>query len=37
MIRREDVYKIGKLGKPHRVKGEINFAITEHVIERLDE
>jgi Predicted membrane-associated Zn-dependent proteases 1 len=25
MIRREEVYKIGKLGKPHGVKGEISF------------
>ena len=27
MIRRDEVYKIGKLGKPHGVKGEITFAL----------
>ena len=36
MIRRDDVYKIGKLGKPHGVKGEITFAITDDVLDRVD-
>ena len=36
MIRRDDVYKIGKLGKPHGVKGEISFAITDDVFDRVD-
>ena len=36
MIRRDDVYKIGKLGKPHGVKGEITFAITDDVFDRDD-
>ena len=36
MIRRDDVYKIGKLGKPHGVKGEITFAITDDVFDRVD-
>ncbi len=36
MIRREEVYKIGKLGKPHGVKGEITFAITDDVFDRVD-
>lgn len=29
MIRKEDVYKIGVLGKPHGVRGEINFNFTD--------
>ena len=37
MIRRDEVYKIGKLGKPHGVKGEITFAITDDVFDRVDE
>ena len=36
MIRRDDVYKIGKLGKPHGVKGEITFAISDDVFDRVD-
>ena len=36
MIRQDDVYKIGKLGKPHGVKGEITFAITDDVFDRVD-
>ena len=36
MIIRDDVYKIGKLGKPHGVKGEISFAITDDVFDRVD-
>ena len=36
MIRRDDVYKIGKLGKPHGVKGEISFAISDDVFDRVD-
>lgn len=36
MIRRNEVYKIGKLGKPHGVKGEISFAITDDVFDRVD-
>ena len=36
MIRRDEVYKIGKLGKPHGVKGEITFAITDDVFDRVD-
>lgn len=36
MIRRDDIYKIGKLGKPHGVKGEITFAITDDVFDRVD-
>ena len=36
MIKRDDVYKIGKLGKPHGVKGEITFAISDDVFDRVD-
>ena len=36
MIRKDEVYKIGKLGKPHGVKGEITFAITDDVFDRVD-
>ena len=36
MIRRDEVYKIVKLGKPHGVKGEITFAITDDVFDRVD-
>src|SRR3712207_2166973 len=36
MIRQEDVYKIGKLGKPHGVKGEISFIFTDDVFDRTE-
>ncbi len=36
MIRREDVYKIGVLGKPHGVKGEIQFRFTDDVFDQCD-
>lgn len=36
MIRQEDVYKIGRLGKPHGVKGEISFQFTDDVFDRMD-
>lgn len=36
MIRRDEVYKIGRLGKPHGVKGEISFAIDDDVFDRVD-
>lgn len=36
MIRREDVYKIGKLGKPHGVRGEVSFMLTDDVFDRVD-
>ncbi len=34
MIRREDVYKIGRLGKPHGVKGEISFNFDDDIFDR---
>ncbi len=36
MIRKEDVYKIGLLTKPHGVKGEIAFSFTDDVFDRVD-
>ena len=36
MIREEDVYKIGKIGKPHGVSGEVTFRFTDDVFDRVD-
>lgn len=36
MIRQEDVYKIGRLGKPHGVKGEVSFQFSDDVFDRTD-
>lgn len=36
MIRLEDVYQIGRMGKAHGLKGEINFQFTDDVWERTD-
>ena len=36
MIQEEDVYKIGKLGKPHGVKGELSFLFSDDVFDRVD-
>ena len=36
MIRREDIYKIGKIGKPHGFKGELGFSFTDDVFDRTD-
>lgn len=36
MISREDVFKIGVLGKPHGVKGEIAFHFDDDVFDRVD-
>lgn len=34
MIRKEDVYGIGRLGKPHGVKGELSFWFADDVFDR---
>lgn len=34
MIRQEDVYQIGRMGKAHGLKGEINFQFTDDVWDR---
>jgi 16S rRNA processing protein RimM len=36
VIRREDVYRIGKLGKTHGVRGEISFLFDDDVFDRVD-
>lgn len=36
MIRREEVYKIGRLGKTHGVSGEISFLLDDDVFDRTD-
>lgn len=36
MIREEDVYKIGKIGKPHGVRGEVSFHFTDDVFDRVE-
>ena len=36
MIRQDEVYKIGQLGKPHGVKGEISFSFTTDVWDRVE-
>lgn len=36
MIKQEDVYRIGRLGKPHGVKGEVSFQFTDDIFDRVD-
>ena len=36
MIREKEVYKIGKLGKTHGVKGEISFLFDDDVFDRVE-
>lgn len=36
MIRQEDVYKIGRIGRPHGVKGEVVFWYDDDVFDRAD-
>lgn len=36
MIKREDVYKIGRLGKAHGVKGEVSFLFTDDIFDNVD-
>ena len=36
MIRKEEVYKIGVLNKPHGVKGELSFTFTDDIFDRVD-
>ena len=36
MIREEEVYQIGKLGKTHGVKGEVSFLFNDDVFDRVD-
>ena len=36
MIRQDEVYKIGRLGKAHGVKGEVSFQFDDDVFDRTD-
>jgi len=36
MIKQEDVYQIGRMGKAHGLKGEINFQFTDDIWDRID-
>lgn len=36
MIKEESVYKIGRLGKPHGIKGEISMQFSDDVFDRTD-
>lgn len=36
MIRQEEVFRIGRIGKPHGVKGETTFMFTDDVFDRVD-
>lgn len=36
MIRTEDVYKIGRIGKPHGVGGEVSFHFDDDVFDRTE-
>lgn len=36
MIKEEEVYKIGRLGKPHGVHGELSMQVDDDVFDRVD-
>ena len=36
MIKPEDVYRIGRLGKAHGVKGEVSFQFDDDIFDRID-
>ena len=36
MIRKEEVFKIGVINKPHGVKGEMSFTFTDDIFDRVD-
>ena len=36
MIHEEEVYRIGRLGKPHGVKGEVTMQVDDDVFDRVD-
>lgn len=36
MIRPEEVYRIGRIGKPHGVNGEVSFMFDDDVFDRID-
>jgi 16S rRNA processing protein RimM len=36
VIKQEEVYKIGRLGKPHGIKGEVSFMFDDDIFDRVD-
>ena len=36
MIKKEEVYKIGRLGKAHGVKGEVSLQFDDDIFDRVD-
>ena len=36
MIKKETIYKIGKIGKPHGVDGEVSFHFDDDIFDRVD-
>lgn len=36
MIKKEDVFKIGRIGKAHGVKGEVTFQFDDDIFDRTD-
>ena len=36
MIRKEELYNIGKFNKPHGVRGELQFTFTDDIFDRVD-
>ena len=36
MIRKEEVFKIGIINKPHGVKGEVSFTFSDDIFDRVD-
>lgn len=36
MIKEEEVYRIGRIGKPHGVKGEVSMQVDDDVFDRVD-
>ena len=36
MIKQEEVFRIGRLGKTHGVKGEVSFQFDDDVFDRVD-
>ena len=36
MIKQEDVYKIGRIGKPHGINGEVHFLFDDDVFDRVE-
>ena len=36
MIKQEDVFQIGRIGKAHGVKGEVTFHFTDDIFDRID-